>query len=109
MGQPMRRAMLAAAVLVLMAATAGRTQAGTIVNFSYSGRGGPDSAGLISTGTGSFSFADGLTTVAMGDLLSFQFDLEENSPNTVTFGLADLTSFSATVGPVNNAATGSST
>ncbi len=28
-----------------------------------------------------------------------RFDLDENTPNTVTSGLADLTSFSATVGP----------
>jgi hypothetical protein len=99
MNQPMRRATLAAVSLSLMAAMAGRAQAGTIVDFSYSGRGGPDSAGLISTGTGSFSFADGIATVGLTDLTSFDFSLTENTPNTVTFGLADLTSFSATVGP----------
>ena len=31
-----------------------------IVHFSYYGTGGPDNGGLTSTGTGSFSFADGL-------------------------------------------------
>ena len=74
-------------------------RAGTIVNFGYSGRGGPDYAGLISTGAGSFSFADGLATVGLADLTSFAFDLDENTPNTATFGLLDLTSFSASVGP----------
>jgi PEP-CTERM motif len=95
----MRRAMLAVAALGLMIATAGRAPEGTIVDFSYYGTGGPGNGGLTSTGTGSFSFADDLTPVGKLDLLSFHFDLEENTPNTVTFGLANLTSFSATVGP----------
>jgi hypothetical protein len=95
----MRRAMLAAAVLGLMATTSGPAWAGTIVNFSYSGRGGPDFAGLISTGAGTFSFAGGLSTVGLADLTSFDFTLDENTPNTATFGLADLTSLSASVGP----------
>ncbi len=99
MRQSMRRAMLAAAVLGLMAATTGGARAGTIVNFSYSGRGGPDEAGLISTGAGTFSFATGLSTVGLANLASFNFILNENTPNTTTFGLADLTSFSASVGP----------
>jgi hypothetical protein len=98
MKQPMRRAMLAA-VLGLMAATAGRARAEMIVNFSYSGRGGPDNAGLIATGAGSFSFADDLSTVGLVDLTSFDFTLDENTPNTATFRLADLTSISASVGP----------
>ena len=63
------------------------------------GGGGPDSAGLISTGTGTFSFADGLSAVGLTDLTSFDFTLNENTPNTATFGLSELTSFSASVGP----------
>lgn len=94
----MRWAVLAA-VLGLTAATAGGARAAMIVDFSYSGRGGPDDAGLIATGTGSFSFADGLTTVGLADLLAFNFNLSENTPNTATFGLPDLASFSAEVGP----------
>jgi hypothetical protein len=70
-----------------------------IVEFSYSGRGGPDFAGLICTGTGSFSFTGDLSTVGLADLTSFGFTLEENTSNSATFGLADLTSFSAAVGP----------
>ena len=97
--QPMRRAMLAAVSLGLIVEMAGLAQAGTIVDFSYSGRGGPDNAGLISTGTGTFSFADGLSTVGLTDLTSFDFTLNENTPNTATFGLSALTSFSASVGP----------
>lgn len=91
------RAILAA-ILGLMAATAGQARADWTVNFSYSGRGGPDFAGLVSTGAGSFSFAGGLTTVGLADLTSFNFTLDETTPNTATFGLADLTSFSAAVG-----------
>ena len=77
----------------------GHGRAGTIVDFSYSGRGGPDFAGLISTGAGSFSFAGGLSFVGLKDLTSFTFTLNENTPDTTTFGLSDLTSFSASVGP----------
>jgi hypothetical protein len=99
----MRRVLLAAAFLGLVAGTAGRARAGMIVNFSYSGRGGPDNAGLVATGTGSFSFADGLSTVGLADLTTFAFALDETAPNTppntVTFDLAHLTSFSASVGP----------
>lgn len=98
MKQAIGQAMLAAAVLGLIVAPAGRAGAGTIVDFSYSGRGGPDFAGLISTGTGSFSFSGGLSTVGLADLTSFSFTLNENTPNTATFSLADLTSFSASVG-----------
>jgi hypothetical protein len=99
MNELMRQAMLAAAVVSLMAATAGRAPAETIVDFSYYGRGGPDEAGLISTGNGSFAFADGLSTLSLADLTSFDFTLSENTPNTAIFGLSDLTSFSASIGP----------
>jgi hypothetical protein len=98
----MRRMKLAAAVLGLMAGTmtTGGAWAGTIVSFSYFGRGAPDGNGsLTSNGTGSFSFADGLSTVGLADLTSFHLDLEENTPNTTIFSLKDLKSFSATVGP----------
>ncbi len=98
MKQAMRRAMIAVAVLCSVLPAAGQARASTIVNFSYSGRGGPDFAGLISTGTGSFSFADGLETIGLADLTSFSFTLDENTPNTTIFGISDLTSFSATLG-----------
>jgi hypothetical protein len=68
-----------------------------IVNFSYSGRGGPDFAGTISNGSGSFSFAEGLSSVGLADLSSFNFTLNENTPDTTTFGLSDLKSFTAFV------------
>lgn len=98
MNRPVRWAVLAA-VVGLTAATAGGTRGAVIVDFSYSGRGGPGDAGLIATGTGRFSFADGLTTVGLADLTAFAFTLDENTPNTATFGLPDLTSFAAEVGP----------
>ncbi|QEH32055.1 hypothetical protein OJF2_05240 [Aquisphaera giovannonii] len=94
-----RRTKIAAALLVLIAATAAEARSEVIVSFSYSGRGGPDFAGLIATGTGSFAFAEGLTTIGLADLTSFHFVLDENTPNTATFGLADLSSFSASMGP----------
>lgn len=105
MNQPNRRVILAAAVMGLLAATAGQARAGTIVTFSYSGNGGPDNQGFLSTGNGSFSFNSSLTAVGLGNLTSFNFTLNEqlatgNGPsNTVQYGLADLTSFTATVGP----------
>jgi hypothetical protein len=99
MKQPIARVMLAAAVVGLLAATAGPAHAGTIVSFSYSGRGGGDNGGLISNGTGSFSFPLGFSAVGLGNLTSFNFTLTENTPDTTTFGLSDLTSFSASLGP----------
>ncbi len=99
MRQSMRRAMVMVAVLGLTAAMADGARAGMTVNFSYYGTGGPGNGGLSSTGAGSFSFADGLTTVDRGDLASFNLILNENTPNTTTFGLADLSSLSASVGP----------
>jgi hypothetical protein len=91
--------MLAAAMLGLMAATAAPARAETIVQFSYLGRGGPDNSGLIATGNGRFSFADGLSTVGLSDLTSFDLTMVETTPNTIKFGLSDLDSFSASLGP----------
>ena len=106
MNRPNRRAILTAAVLGLLAATAGQAPAGTIVTFSYSGNGGPDNQGFISTGAGSFSFAGSLPGVGLGNLTSFSFTPNEmlvnekrTTSNTVQYGLADLNSFTASVGP----------
>jgi hypothetical protein len=108
MNQPNRRVIPTAAVLGLLAATAGQARAGTIVTFSYSGNGGPDNQGFLSTGAGSFSFANNLAGVGLGNLTSFNFTLNEmlvnengppNTVNTVQYGLADLNSFTAFVGP----------
>jgi hypothetical protein len=105
MNQPIRRVIVTAAVLGLMAATAGHARAGMIVTFSYSGNGGPDNQGFLSTGSGSFSFVSSLPGVGLGNLTSFSFTLNEqlvneNGPsNTVEYVLKDLVSFSASVGP----------
>jgi hypothetical protein len=103
MNQPIRRVILTAAVVGLIAATAGQARGGTIVTFSYSGNGGPDNQGFLSTGSGSFSFVSSLPGVGLGNLTSFSFTLNESgvniTPNTVKYGLADLVSFSASVGP----------
>ena len=99
----MRRAMLAAAVLGLMAATTDRARADMVVSFSYSGRGVSGFAGLFADGTGTFSYADGLENLGLSDLKSFSFTFDESEnntiTNTVTFGLTDLASFSAFVDP----------
>jgi hypothetical protein len=96
--------MLAAAVLGLMAATAGQARAASMtVTFSYSGNGGPDNQGFLTNGSGSFSFVSSLPGVGQGNLTSFNFSFTESgvniTPNTVTYGLADLVSFSASVNP----------
>jgi hypothetical protein len=103
--QPIRRAMLilTATVVSLIAATAGQARGGMVVNFSYSGNGGPDSQGFLTNGSGSFSFESSLPGVGLGNLTSFNFTFNESgmniTPNTVTYGLADLVSFTASVGP----------
>jgi hypothetical protein len=96
--------MLAAAVLGLLALTEGRAQADWLVNFSYSGNGGPDNQGFDCNGTGSFSFTNVFPGVGQGNLTSFHFTMTETQQplpgiNTVTYGLTDLTSFTATLGP----------
>lgn len=58
MRKSMRRMMPAAAFLILIVTAAGLARAETMVDFRYSGRGGPDFAGLICNGNGSFSFAE---------------------------------------------------
>jgi len=90
---------VAGAAVWMMLKRSSIKRAKTIVNLSHLGRGGPDNAALISTGTENISFANGLSTVGLGDITSFNFNLEETTNNSVTFGLAGLTSLSASVGP----------
>ncbi len=99
----MRRVMLAAAVLGLISATTDRARADVVVDFSYSGRGVSGFAGVFADGTGSFSVADGVENIGLGDLKTFSFTFDESAnntiTNTVTYGLADLASFSAFIDP----------
>ncbi len=104
MRRPIRLAMLAAAVLGLLASTEGRARADLVVDFSYSGNGGPDDQGFDCNGTGSFSFGNVFPGVGQGNLTSFNFTMTETQDplpetNTVTYGLSDLTAFTATLGP----------
>ena len=103
MNQLYRRGMLAVAMLGLVAATAGQARGGMIVTFSYSGNGGPDDQGFLTNGSGSFSFDSSLPGVGLGNLTSFSFTMNEsgvNIPaNTVNYGMADLVSFTASIGP----------
>jgi hypothetical protein len=93
-----------ATTALALACLAGSARASVTVNFSYSGT---PSGGftLDSSGTGSFTFADGLAAVGLADLTSFGFtQTVTDSRNgdflgTFTYGLSSLTSFSATVGP----------
>src|SRR5262249_12971278 len=88
---------LATATLALVIGATAR--ANLTVDFSYSGT----SAGVTESGTGSFSFASTLTSVNLSDLASFNFSIQTDEPPSLTgeftFGLSDLSSFSATVGP----------
>jgi hypothetical protein len=78
-----------------------------MISFSYTGSGMFQLHGVRNqdsvSGTGSFSFAGNLTTVTLSDLTSFSFTFTDNSTlgdmSTFTYGLSDLTSFSADVGP----------
>jgi hypothetical protein len=89
------RRIIMAAVLGWAAGAAGQASAGTI-HFSYSG------TGLgTSMGSGSFTFADGLSTVNLSDLTAFNFSQTADFVGGVTtfsYGLGDLTTFTATVG-----------
>ena len=84
------------AVLGLLAGVAGQAGANTIM-ISYSGTG----PGSLSMGLGSFSFADGLSTVNLSDLTAFSFSQSFNVGDSVVpefrYGLGDLTAFSATL------------
>ena len=56
--------------------------------------------GTISAGAGTFSFADGLSTVGLADLVSFDLTLQETPSNSMTFGLGGRhRAFQATIGP----------
>jgi hypothetical protein len=81
----------------------------TTLNFYYSGF--QESIGLYGTGSGSFSFASGLTTAGLSDLTSFSFlEIQDTTrcgpchfagsiPSYIAyeFGFGDLTSFSLTL------------
>jgi hypothetical protein len=93
-----RLAFLAAVACLCAGALPGTGRAGFIVDFTYSGAGGFHTT----TGSGSFSFANGLTTVGLSDLTAFSFTQTEvlgGKSGTFDYGLSDLTSFSATLGP----------
>jgi hypothetical protein len=76
----------------------------TTLTFAYSG--GQSSIQASVLGTGSFTFATGLTSVGLADLTAFSFSQETTFldfslpgfvSSTFTYGLGDLTSFSLTL------------
>jgi hypothetical protein len=94
-------------------------QAANAKTLTFTWSGSEPVTGVRGTGTGTFTFPDGLTSVRMTDLTKFSFTETEdetecglchganpNGPFTSTFtlGLANLTNFSLTL--VNGAPTG---
>ena len=101
----MRRIGLAVAVLGLVTGAAGRGEAG-LITFTYSGPSVFPGAPGLTTGSGSFSFDDSPTSLALADLTAFDYTLNVTATvpglppqTTFNFALADLTTFSATLGP----------
>jgi hypothetical protein len=87
----------AVAAAALLAIGVPSASASTI-DFTYTGGGGPACGGCTTTGTGSFSFLDSPTSVALADLTSFSLVNDFGGGNTFfTYGLGDLSSFSATL------------
>jgi hypothetical protein len=89
-----RLAFLAAVACLWDCALPGSGRAG-MIDFSYNG------SGIANvSGAGSFSFAGNLMTVALADLTSFTFSdttTESGLTTTYSYGLANLTAFSATL------------
>lgn len=87
------------AVAVALVALSGAASAQiTTVNFAYSGTDTNISYPAISAGTGSFSFASGLTSVGLSDLTAFSFTTTRDIPtfgftSTFSYGLSDLSAF----------------
>lgn len=107
MKKTMKRIGLAVAVWGLLAGVAGRAEA-ALISFTYSGPNVFPGLTGNTTGRGSFSFADSLTSLALADLTAFSYvqDVTAIPPftgpptqTTFIFALADLTTFSATLGP----------
>jgi hypothetical protein len=97
-----RFALLAVVACLCGCALTGTARADRInVDFTYTGSG----FNTPVNGTGSFSFASNLTTVTLSDLSSFNFSDTATVPPPIaatynfTYGLSDLTSFSANVSP----------
>jgi hypothetical protein len=86
----------------------GQTANAATINFSYLGvePGAFRPINSIGSGSGSFSFADGLTNITQSDLTTFSFtllftefvSLSTGSSRTYNYGLSTLTAFSATLG-----------
>jgi hypothetical protein len=92
------RLVWAGTLFVVASLLAVRPASATTINFVYNGGGGPACGGCTTVGNGSFSFANGLTSVGLADLTAFSLVDNFGSGNTFfTYGLADLSAFSATL------------
>ncbi len=100
-----KRIGLIVAMLALMVGAEGRAEAG-LITFNYSGRNVFPGQMGNTTGIGSFSFADSRTSLALADITAFSYVQTVTAilggaqqQTTFNFALADLTRFSATLGP----------
>ncbi len=99
----MKLARLAAFALLFLLAAASPTRAG-LITFTFTGIGDDDQF-ITAAGSGSIGFAGNSTSLTLANVTSFSFEqtTTSNDPalefvGTFTYGLADLTAFTATVG-----------
>lgn len=76
------------------------SQAATVIDFTFNGV--KETTDMQVTGSGELSFADGLTSIGLGQLWSFGYNSSEtqmgNTTVLPTVNLTDLTAFSLTMG-----------
>lgn len=87
-------------LILALLAIGGRVEADTIVDFRFAVE-VPGNSNLVS-GSGSFAFADGLSTVGLGDLEGFFFtasvvDATHGGPQPYGYEVLNLLAFSATL------------
>ena len=91
-------------VILLVAVAFGTSSApASLVNLTYSGV-NEDNSFIAALGSGSFTFADGTTSLSLKSLTAFRFnqtttltDPSLSGSDSYNYGLADLVSFSATL------------
>ncbi len=104
----MKRTILLRWLLLVSTFWAGTAEA-TTLDFTYSGL--QETEGYTAVGSGSISYATGLTSIAQSDLTAFSFvettDFQGYNPvgppnyGTLSFALADISSFELAVSPGN--------
>lgn len=86
--------------LLTLAFIAVSCQAATVIDFQFAGV--KETTGMLVSGTGQLSFADGLTEVGLSDLSSFEYTSSEylrgSTWQPAPIALSDITSFDLTMG-----------